>query len=84
MTIKSPYYQQEQAKNPQLTLQMKYPKFALPNSLVILKKYKKQQAAGSSTVSNDIGGAAPSGANDQGATSGPTNGLAPSGKTASQ
>ena len=47
VTIKSPYYQQEQAKNPQLTLQMKYPKFTLPNSLVILKKYKKQQPAGS-------------------------------------
>ena len=47
VTIKSPYYQQEQAKNPQLTLQMKYPKFALPNSLVILKKYKKQQTSGS-------------------------------------
>jgi general transcriptional corepressor CYC8 len=43
MAIKSPQYALEQQKQPQVTLQMKYPKFALPNSLMILRKYKKQQ-----------------------------------------
>ena len=42
IAIKNPYYQQEQAKN-SFNLQMKYPKFTLPNSLMILRKYKKQQ-----------------------------------------
>lgn len=45
VAIKSPYYQIEQNKNPQVALQMKYPKFTLPNSLVILKKYKKQSVS---------------------------------------
>jgi hypothetical protein len=35
---------------------MKYPRFALPNSLVILKKYKKQ--AGSLPQVNDLAGMA--------------------------
>ncbi len=41
MSIKSPYYSFEAQKNPSLALQMKYPKFSLPNSLMILRKYKK-------------------------------------------
>lgn len=39
----SSFYIQEQQKN-NITLQMRYPKFTLPNSLSILKKYKKQNA----------------------------------------
>jgi tetratricopeptide (TPR) repeat protein len=40
MLIKSPYYQVELQNNAN-TLTMKFPKFTLPNSLMILKKYKK-------------------------------------------
>jgi len=41
LAIKSPFYSNDQQKNPQVGLQMKYPKFTIPNSLVILRKYKK-------------------------------------------
>jgi tetratricopeptide (TPR) repeat protein len=40
LAIKNPYYATEQSKN-SLNLPMKYPKFTLPNSLTILRKYKK-------------------------------------------
>jgi tetratricopeptide (TPR) repeat protein len=39
--IKSPYYQQDQAKNAQTLQPMKFPKFSIPNTLMILKKFKK-------------------------------------------
>jgi tetratricopeptide (TPR) repeat protein len=58
LAIKSPYYQQEQVKSP-VTLQMKYPKFTLPNSLTILRKYKKQGATkpdGSTSALNQAAG----------------------------
>ncbi len=51
MLIKSAYYQVE-LQNNSASLTMKFPKFTLPNSLMILKKYKKPQTGASSTTAN--------------------------------
>ena len=55
MLIKSPYYQVE-LQNSGATLTMKFPKFTLPNSLMILKKYKKSPTSGNPTgTQNNLG-----------------------------
>jgi hypothetical protein len=58
MLIKSPYYQVE-LQNNSSTLSMKFPKFTLPNSLMILKKYKKAQTASAPGASQGNNGNQP-------------------------
>ena len=49
--IKSHYYQVE-IQNNSSTLTMKFPQFPLPNSLMILKKYKKGSTPGAASQGN--------------------------------